>query len=204
MCIICIVVLTCGCYYESTQRTTIVKDNGGAPSNSSYVPNRLTVSLIDEFNISAENLHRLKYYLENGLTLRRAYTQSGSAVTSQNALDLSRHTTSHDVVFEHQASGKALRIWKEFQLSHFGNVYKIQVGFYDRNGQRWALTFSPNLHGEYVVDKSLWFNTVEYNGVCFEVLNPQIENYLSVDAQLHDRQTPSQKVIPAKRRLYGY
>lgn len=203
---LCLIFSNWSCYYGyAPQRVPVYRDAPvGMRSPSSL--QRLTLDLIEEFNISPQSLQNLHYYLENGLVLYQAASHGSSAITANGELVLRRQTRQNEIVFQHLARGRTVSLQEEFQFFRFRSVYKISVYFaesspyYRVSPRYYALTFAPNSHGEYVLEKSFWGNTVSFGGYEYTISEAQAENFLLVEVHLQDNYTPTRRMMPAEQR----
>ena len=192
-------------YGNAPERITIYRDSPVVKSSPSS-PQRLTLDLIDEFNISPQSLQNLRYYLENGLVLSQTASHRSSASTASGELVLRRQTRQNEIVFQHLARGKVVALREAFQFFRLRNVYKISVYFaespssYTVSPKQYALTFAPNLRGEYVLEKNFWGNTVSFGGYDYTISEAQAENFLLVEVHLQDNYTPTRRMMPAEQR----
>ncbi len=201
---LCLILSSWSCYYRyAPERVPVYRDApAGMRSPSSL--QRLTLDLIEEFNISPQSLQNLRYYLENGLVLYQAASHGSSAITANGELVLRRQTRQNEIVFQHLARGRAVSLHEEFQFSRFRSVYKISVHFaessphYQVAPKYYALTFAPNLNGEYVLEKSFWGNTVLFGGYEYTISEAQAENFLLINVNLQDDYTPTRRMMPAE------
>lgn len=202
----CLIFSSWSCYYGYAPPRVRYYDDPRSVTSTPYAPQRLTLDLIDQFNISPHSLQNLHYYLENGLVLYQAASHGSSAITANGELVLRRQTRQNEIVFQHLARGRAVSLHEEFQFSRFRSVYKISVYFAESSPyyrvapKYYALTFAPNLHGEYVLEKSFWSNTVLFGGYEYTISEAQAENFLLVDVHLQDDYTPTRRMMPAEQR----
>lgn len=203
---LCLILSNWSCYYGYAPQRVRYYDEPRPVTSRPYAPQRLTLDLIDQFNISPLSLQNLNYYLENGLVLYQSASHGVSAVTPSGELVLRRQTRQNEIVFQHLARGRIVSLQEEFQFSSFRSVYKISVYFaesspyYRVSPKYYALTFAPNLHGEYVLEKSFWGNTVTFGGYEYTVSEAQTENFLLVEVNLQDDYTPTRRMMPSGQR----
>jgi len=189
----CLWLLACGCYvgsnyyYPEARNYTDPGRYGGG-----YTAQRLTLDMIRSFGISMGQLESMRFYLENGLAMQRMYAQGSSQVTASGALVLSRDRSRNEVVIPHLTQSVQAYAEERMELLPPRMSYVLHVRF---AGTSSWLTFSPNLNGDFVLEKSFWRSVVQYGNMEYESLNPEIDHYLLVNTQLFDRYRNSREYM---------
>ena len=183
LCAAMLIVMTAGCYqteYIYRDRKVLVRD----PVPSEYSRCRLTLELIEELDLTAQELSKLKYYLGNAVLLQRVSAKQSWSITSEGAIDVNRIVKQDEAVIEHMAIGyvkSPSNVWMERQWLGLRGVYKIRVCF-NGNGND-CLVFAPNFWGEYVVEKEFWTEQVAYKSKWYYSIRTDRESYLLVESR---------------------
>lgn len=198
--VLCFLLQFGGCYSRVNGPSTPVP-KAVTPIPSSFAPRRLTVEMIEYYEVTTSKLLELRYYLENTLILRHVRHAGSSTVTAGRELELKRRIDQDEIVFEHMAPGNAVQMRQSvvpfYRFPFVKLVHLISVRF--ENNRRYSLEFEPNFRGEYVLRKSFWCKKVDYEDREFSSLPSGVENYLLVDARFIDKVNPRSRPVSGIR-----
>ncbi len=163
----------------------------------------LSVHTLHEYNLRAEELSQLQYYLSDELRLTGKNKSIDKSITRNLQLYVDRDDDAVTLIFRKGLPGVGVHAWKDYKLKigdhrFFGGPVRLKVCF-DRLTNN-CLTFVPNDTGKYVLDLDergwVYFGGQRYKcppeyrnvGLYFEVID-------SAEKYREEREIQDRKVI---------